>query len=955
MKKFLLPAALLMVGALPAMAGANVYASGLKVEDGKIHFILNDNADKVVINIYKDGKVVNTTDLGSGSKGLNIVDLPDIAITESSAYNWSLTVSAAPVTAVTPLTDGTDTNLQTSSARGIAVDNHQQSPAFGTVYTVTPSSHAQAGARIQTGVYAFNAALEPINQNAYTGGISWGSSTSTPNNIAVSDNGDIFICGWADDANAGVFWTSPENLAGDWSDVFAAGTKNSAGLLTVDGVKVHGSVQDIALYGEGENRILYTSDEDYNSSKYEDVMVYAIGNLETPWASAPTAQWVDPGFINANHRLYSDQRGGLWVSQYRWSESEEYPCVWHFNSKGEIDYTSGSHDIFTGSGPLGAMAVNADGSLICLADANNGATFTVASISWDEKGVPSLTKLYQESLAPYGNRPFDVAFDAVDNVYIVFNNANAAGGIGAWALPKEKNEYTTNALDLITLDAATPKAKANVYASALKIEDHKISFILNDIADNVALNILKDGETIFTTDLGAGTKGINVVDMPEINISDAGNYNWSLTVTATLVTEVTPLTDGTDTNLQTSSARGIAVDNHQQSPAFGTVYTVTPSSHAQAGARIQTGVYAFNAALEPINQDAYTGGISWGTSTSTPNNIAVSDNGDIFICGWADDANAGVFWSSPENLAGDWSDVFAAGTKNSAGLLTVDGVKVHGSVQDIALYGEGENRILYTSDEDYNSSKYEDVMVYAIGNLETPWASAPTAQWVDPGFINANHRLYSDQRGGLWVSQYRWSESAEYPCIWHFNSKGEIDYTSGSHDIFTGSGPLGAMAVNADGSLICLADANNGATFTVASISWDEEGVPSLTKLYQESLAPYGNRPFDVAFDAVDNVYIVFNNANAEGGIGAWSLPKENNEYTTQALSMISVIPTGVDSQICQTAISYVGGVIRAEEVAEVFNINGICVARGNEIDATALAHGVYIVRAGAQSLRIIR
>ncbi len=956
MKKILLPLAALALGAVPAMAGANVYASGLKVEDGKIHFVLNDKADKVVLNIIKDGKVVNTTDLGSGEKGLNVVDMPAITITESSAYNWSLTVSAAPVTEITALTDGSDTNLQVSSGRGIAVDNHQQSPAFGSIYTVTPSSHAQAGARVQTGVYAFNAALEPINTNAYTGGITWATSVSTPNNIAVSDNGDIFVCSWGDNSNAGIYWTSPENLAGDWSDVFAEGTKNGAGLLTINGTKIHGSIQDMAFYGVGENRIMYTLDEDINDN-VGDVFVYDIGNLSAPWDKAPTYDWGHPAKLtNTNQRIYSDQRGGVWLSQYRWGESTTYPCVFHLNSEGVVDYESASQDIFTGSGPLGAMGVNADGSLICVAAGDNNKTFTVASISWDENGIPSLTKLYTEAWTQYGNRPFDIAFDAVDNVYILFNNANATGGIAAWALPKEKNEYTTLSNDLITLDAMTPKAKANVYASALKVEDGKISFILNDIADNVTLNIIKDGTTIFSADLGSGEKGLNVVDMPVINISKAGNYNWSLTTTATPVTEITLLTDGSNENIQVSSGRGIAVDNHQQSPAFGNIYALTPTLHNHAGARIETGIYAYNAALEPINETAYTGGISWkANSSSCPNNLAVADNGDIFVCSWDDSPQAGVYWCAPDAIAGDWTDVFAAGSKNAAGLLTIDGVAIHGSVQDIALYGEGEKRVMYTSDEDINGSKPEDVLVYNIGTLAKPWDTAPSEDWGHPYWTNANHRLASDLRGGLWVSQYREVESETYPSIIHLNSKGDYDYHTGDGSIFRGCAPTGAMAVNADGTLLAMADSGNGATFTVASISWDEEGIPSLTKLYSHSLDPYGNRPWNIAFDAADNIYIMFNNDGATGGIASWSLPKENNEYTTNALSLISVIPTGVESQICETAISYISGIIRAEQEAEVYNINGICVARGTEIDATALAHGVYIVRAGAQTLRIIR
>ncbi|MBD5232687.1 MAG: hypothetical protein HDS65_00755 [Bacteroidales bacterium] len=508
----------------------------------------------------------------------------------------------------------------------------------------------------------------------------------------------------------------------------------------------------------------------------------------------------------------------------------------------------------------------------------------------------------------------------------------------------------------LVLGAMPAMAGANVYASGLKAENGKISFILNDKADKVVLNLLNGETVVATADLGACEKGLNTVDMPSVE-AEPGTYTWSLTVSAAAVTEVTALTDGSDTNIQVSSSRGIAVDNHRQSPGFGNIYTVTPATPGQEGARVETGLYAFNAALEPINESAYTGGIEWPEkSASSPNNVAVSDNGDVFICSWGDDAANGVYWVAPDKLAENWNDVFAAGEKDGNGLMTIGETKVHGSVQDIALYGEGANRVLYTSDEDMNSNS-GDIMVYAIGDLSTPWATAPTHDWGHPdGYVNANHRLASDGRGGLWLCQYRWQESDANACVYHLNAEGELDFKTGDKSVFLGSTPCAAMAVNADGTLMCVGGGDSGLTFTVASISW-EDGLPVLTKLFDHSFeAPYtGKRPFDIAFDAADNVYFAFNNANAAGGIGAWALPKEKNEYTTTALGTISVETDGVESQLCETAITYTGGVIRATEAAEVYTTAGVCVARGTEIDATALAGGVYIVRAGKNSLRIIR
>lgn len=502
MKKILLPLAALLLGTGAASAAANVYASGLKAENGKISFILNDAADKVVFNLVKDGTVVATADLGAGQKGLNTVDFPSLNV-ENGTYSWSLTASAAAVTEVTRLTDGTNTALQTSSARGIAVDMAPASPGFGNIYTVTPGKPSQTGERVQTGLYAFNAAMEALNDDAYTGGIEWeATGSSSPNNVTVGDEGDIFICSWGD-AQGGVWYLTPDNLSADWKSVFAEGERNSDGLVTIGGAKVHGSVQDVALYGTGAARTMYTSDEDMNGTN-GDIMVYNIGALENPWATAPTADWGHPdGYVNGNHRLCSDRRGGLWLAQYRWQESDANACVYHLTDKGICDFHSGDKSVFLGSTPVGAMGLNADGSLMAVAGSDNGLSFTVASVAYDAEGVPSLSKLYDVTFdAPYtGKRPFDVAFDAADNIYIVFNNAGEAGGIAAWALPKEKNEYTTPAIGTIDVTSAGVEtiSAATLSYDGTTIKSAEAAEVFNALGTKVAA-----GTEINTTGWAAG-------------------------------------------------------------------------------------------------------------------------------------------------------------------------------------------------------------------------------------------------------------------------------------------------------------------------------------------------------------------------------------------------------------------------------------------------------------------
>ncbi|MCM1440706.1 MAG: hypothetical protein NC131_16125, partial [Roseburia sp.] len=420
----------------------------------------------------------------------------------TSTYSWSLTASADAVTEPTQITDGTATNIQVAQGRGIAVDNTPTSPYFGNVY-VSASNNNYTGGRQGAGIYAFNAALETINDEAWKGGIAWDeSSVSSPNAVGVDGEGNVFIADWCD-SHGGVWYFNPGEPE-TFKNVFADGETASSGLVTIDGAKVHGSVCALCVTGAGTGRILYTSDEDINANNGE-IFQYNIGTLATPWAPAPTAALgnADGRLYNANQLIASDGRGGLWCSQYRWNESDAYPCVLHVNAAGVWDFASGDKSIFVGSTPAGAMAVNVEGDLIAVCGGDNGTFFNVAKISYDAAGTPSLELAYGNiSFGSYGTRDMAAAFDAAGNIYIQFNNNDSQGGIGVWALPKEKNEFTTPAAGTIEVGGAG--IQGTVVANAMQLNGGILT------ADNVirvysASGVLvAEGTAIDTATLAGG-------------------------------------------------------------------------------------------------------------------------------------------------------------------------------------------------------------------------------------------------------------------------------------------------------------------------------------------------------------------------------------------------------------------------------------------------------------------
>lgn len=508
----------------------------------------------------------------------------------------------------------------------------------------------------------------------------------------------------------------------------------------------------------------------------------------------------------------------------------------------------------------------------------------------------------------------------------------------------------------LLLGAGSAFAGANVYASGLKTENGKISFILNDAAEKVVLNIIKDDAIVKSVELGAGVKGINSVDIPDVDVAD-GSYAWSLTVSAAAIAEPTLFTEGTNETIQLSSGKNISADTNPANTTFGTIYVSSPMKGSQTGARVAGGIYAFNAALEAINEEPYTGSIEWPeASTSSPMGIDVASNGQVFICDWSD-AHGGAWVMDGANPTAAFQPVFAEGERAESGLVTINGANVHGSLQDIAVYGEGDARMLYTDDEDLNSNAGE-VFAYAIGNLAKPWDTAPTASWgnCDGKMANANQRIASDRRGGVWASQYRWHESEANPQLMHVNAQGVWDFTTGDMSVVVGGNPVGSLGVNVNGSLIAVGGHDNGLQMNVASVTFGEDGVPALTKLYEIPFGTYGKRPFDITFDAADNIYVIFNNEGATGGIAGWALPKEKNEFTTPAIGTIAIeTGAGIDAVDAADAISFEAGVITAANAATVYSATGAVVAQGTEINTNGWAAGVYIVRAGAATLKIAK
>ncbi|MCH5220333.1 MAG: N-acetylmuramoyl-L-alanine amidase [Muribaculaceae bacterium] len=513
----------------------------------------------------------------------------------------------------------------------------------------------------------------------------------------------------------------------------------------------------------------------------------------------------------------------------------------------------------------------------------------------------------------------------------------------------------------------TVTAEPNIYASELKAVDaNTVQFTLNGDATNVVVNLIKNDEIIRTISLGARPKGVNTVEMEglaDLTEFASGDYEWSITAEGVQLTNFADAEPGQvslngDPLLEIANTRGVSIDNNPESPFFGRIYATSVAANAKEGARLGTGLYILNAACEDVTGQGgtpYAGGENW-SGNSGPYRPEVAPNGDVYICDWTD-SHSGVWVMNPAKPNDKWRPVFG-GARNGDGLSKNSaGVQIHGSIPGLFITGTGEETTLYTIDEDFVSSVDPNAFVilsYKLGTSTDPWDVAPTREYnVNSDILkNGNQDLAYDGRGGAWICQYRYQADA-YPCAMHYNlTTGDIDYTSvvdGKESIFNGSYPVGGMGVSPDGKYLAIPNSNE---VIVTEVKFDSNGVPSLE--YKWSIgSTYGTRPFDADFDVAGNLYVAYNDNG--GGIGIWSLPKEDNSYTTKANDKLNVVTSaGVNDVtndgndiVVEDKIVSAGG-----DIVTVYNAMGVEVGRGASVSLIGLT-GVYVATTATKTVKI--
>jgi hypothetical protein len=171
---------------------AHPYASAVTNNNGRIQFILNEDATSVTVT-FNNGSVTNN--LGALAKGSNGFSL-------GAHTNYAITVYKTGSGAFTQISSDSSNAVQFVAPRGVGVNVNPQRPNFGRIYVCSPwpSSATNAtgnGRTVGRGIYLLNAdGSDAIGQgtNALLGNIWIGTSYRySPYRVFVGPDDSVYV------------------------------------------------------------------------------------------------------------------------------------------------------------------------------------------------------------------------------------------------------------------------------------------------------------------------------------------------------------------------------------------------------------------------------------------------------------------------------------------------------------------------------------------------------------------------------------------------------------------------------------------------------------------------------------------------------------------------------------------------------------------------------------------
>ncbi len=434
---------------------ANIYAGELNYNGGKFCFRLNEDAVEVQLSIEHAGEIPQVKTIGALEKGWHEIANP---FGTEDFEAWSVTATARPVSYPMKISDDSPL-FQFYNGRGVAVDRTLESPFFGRIYvTNVAKGNVTAGdpqnpRSTDIGVYVLGSDFTDVTDQgakAWNGDVTWGETINGDeyewalSHPYVGPDGEVYVCSSAL-KSPGVYMMNAAKPDSAFRALFSGKKSSLKGTLTSreSGKVITNPVMDCVVLGTGKEKTLYTYDRQTAVAGHREgnIARFDIGQQKLPWTDAPS-EWEYRDISNGTHlqnasgEIAYDQRGGFWISQYRYNSSAAVPALLH--------ETNGKKDFNIGTGVDGAfqggMAVSVDGNMLAMGTERGNVQ--VWDVEYSSANEPTLAKKYTINWGKDEGVTMGLDFDAAGNLYILSSTSER---LMVYAIPKAVNSFTTRA------------------------------------------------------------------------------------------------------------------------------------------------------------------------------------------------------------------------------------------------------------------------------------------------------------------------------------------------------------------------------------------------------------------------------------------------------------------------------------------------------------------------------
>ena len=464
-----------------AEAHPRVYAYDLNVVDNgddTYTFTFKPNTDAVSGNLLlysEDGaSVVQTHAIGTPIAAhtattitLNKTDLP-----YQSEVPWAIELSGNAIPTFAEAF--ADSDLRYARAHAV-VDNSPESEYFGRIYVADRRKTKE-----NSSVYIYNPDFTDFTSTKL------GLSTAGYSRPAVGADGTLYLTGYTDGAEAGIFVVDPADLTK--CTQFFNGTYDSDGLYKNNGKEIGSSTSGVGVYGAGKDAVLYTMMEDgsnanFNSGK-QPIVCYQIGQdngtVLKQWSDEPT--WLvnypatGKDSYNFGNNDFAATAKGVWVSQNK-SNVDDRPEIAFVDKTGTIQLMQNSNKCLGGG-----MTVNADNTFLYIVEDSKILEYAIA---WNEN-TPSLTlsNTYPISLAYVSTLSMDYA-----------GNLIACAGTTYATTDDNKMKVVCFTLPTDNNHSIVPAAKTKAIKLGAR---YTVTVVVNDesMGEVIGAGSYKEGETV---------------------------------------------------------------------------------------------------------------------------------------------------------------------------------------------------------------------------------------------------------------------------------------------------------------------------------------------------------------------------------------------------------------------------------------------------------------------------